>query len=137
MACGPSTLSEEQGVVWAPSCGGMEAISHQYHINIMDANSYQVDTSPVSYQVSITQYHKDIIKSDLYRNSYQKWGNTDPKNGGNRASIQLSYGKLTQRKQRKQNSASCSIASMGSKKKQGFLVAVFALALLSESLSND
>ena len=26
---------------------------------------------------------------------------------------------------------------MGSKKKQGFLIAVFALALLSESLSND
>jgi len=64
-----------------------QAISHQYHINIMDANSYQVDTSPVSYQVSITPYHKDIIKSDLYRASYQKWGNTDPQNGGNRASI--------------------------------------------------
>ena len=50
----------------------------------MDANSYQVDTSPVSYQVSITPYHKNIIKSDLYRASYQKWGNTGPKMGETR-----------------------------------------------------
>ena len=58
-----------------------QAISHRYHINIMDANSYQVDTSPVSYQVNITPYHKNIIKSDLYRASYQKWGNTAPEMG--------------------------------------------------------
>ena len=47
----------------------------------MNANFYQVDTSPVSYQVSITPYHKNIIKSDLYRASYQKWGNTGPEMG--------------------------------------------------------
>ena len=47
----------------------------------MNANFYQVDTSPVSYQVSITPYHKNIIKSDLYRASYQKWGNTAPEMG--------------------------------------------------------
>ena len=47
----------------------------------MDANSYQVDTSPVSYQIGITPYHKNIIKSDLYCASYQKWGNTAPEMG--------------------------------------------------------
>ena len=47
----------------------------------MNANSYQVDTSPVSYQIGITPYHKIFIKSDLYRASYQKWGNTAPEMG--------------------------------------------------------
>ena len=55
-----------------------QAISHRYHINIMDANSYQVDTSPVSYQVNITPYHKNIISIVLrIKNGgilAQKWG---------------------------------------------------------------
>ena len=44
----------------------------------MDANSYQVDTSPVSYQVNITPYHKNIISIVLrIKNGgilAQKWG---------------------------------------------------------------